>query len=61
MKNIVPLFKIATSKYDEKSNNKIIKSGKNWAVGESIALFEKKICSLNNTKFAVAFNSGTSP
>ena len=60
MKNIVPLFKIATSKYDEKAANKIIKSGKNWAVGESIALFEKKICSLNNTKFAVAFNSGTS-
>ena len=60
MNNTVPLFKISTSKKDEIAACKIIKSGQSWAVGQSISIFEKKICSINKTKFAVSFNSGTS-
>ena len=60
MNNTVPLFKISTSKKDEIAACKIINSGQSWAVGQSISIFERKICLINKTKFAVSFNSGTS-
>ena len=56
----IPLFKIASSKHDISAVSKIISSKSSWAAGSVINKFEDEIKKLNKTKYAIAFNSGTS-
>lgn len=56
----IPLFKIYWDKNDVKAVSAVIKSGRNWAIGPQIEEFEGKIAKYVGTKYALAFNSGTS-
>lgn len=56
----IPLFKIYTDKNDISAVTKIIKSGKDWAIGPQIAEFEKAIAKYTGSKYAAVFSSGTS-
>lgn len=56
----IPLFKIYWDKNDVKAVSDVIKSGRNWAIGPEVGEFEKKLAKYIGTKYALAFNSGTS-
>lgn len=56
----IPLFKISSTKNDKKYVNRIIDEKSNWAAGSIISKFENEISKINNSKYAVTFNSGTS-
>lgn len=60
MNNKIPLFKIYWDKEDVKAVTNVIESGMNWAVGPNIEKFEKLVADHVGTKYALAFNSGTS-
>ncbi len=55
----IPLFKIYWEEDDIEAVSKVIKSGTFWSSGPEIEKFEKKIADFVGTKFALAFNSGT--
>ena len=59
MQNI-PLFKIYWDSHDIQAVSEVIKSGKNWAIGQKVEELEKKVAAYVGTKYAVTFNSGTS-
>lgn len=56
----IPLFKIYNDKNDTDTVTRVIKRGTDWAVGQEIKEFEKKISGYTGTKYCVVFNSGTS-
>jgi len=56
----IPLFKIYWDGEDVERVGDTIKSGSNWATGENVDEFERKIAEYTGTKYAVAVNSGTS-
>jgi perosamine synthetase len=56
----IPLFKTYSDQDDVDAVSKIILEGKNWAVGPEIKQFEEEIADFVGTKYALAFNSGTS-
>ncbi len=56
----IPLFRIYSDKKDIDAVSKVIKRGSSWAEGPEIRLFEKKMGSYIGSRFALAFNSGTS-
>ncbi|MGZ7135989.1 MAG: DegT/DnrJ/EryC1/StrS family aminotransferase, partial [Methanobacterium sp.] len=56
----IPLFEIFWDEDDVNHVEKEIKSGMNWAVGPNVEKFEGLINENIGTKYAVAFNSGTS-
>ncbi len=60
MKRDIPLFKIYWDEADIAQVNQVIRSGMNWAGGSTIADFEAKLAWYVGTRYAVAFNSGTS-
>lgn len=56
----IPLFKIYWDDQDVEWVSEAIKKGANWATGENVDEFERKIAEYTGTKYAVAVNSGTS-
>jgi len=64
MKNIdkwkIPLYKIFTDEEDLKIVSRVIKSGKNWAIGKEIEEFEKEFAKFVSADYCVTVNSGTS-
>jgi perosamine synthetase len=56
----IPLYKIFTDREDNRSVNKVLQRGMDWAIGHEIAEFEKKIANYIGTRYCIAFNSGTS-
>ncbi|MCK4365544.1 MAG: DegT/DnrJ/EryC1/StrS family aminotransferase [Thermoplasmatales archaeon] len=60
MKWKVPLFKSYWEEDDIESVAKVIRRGTYWATGPEIKEFEDKIAKFVGTKYALAFNSGTS-
>lgn len=56
----IPLYKIFTDKEDIDSVTKVIRRGRDWAIGPEIIEFEKLLANYIGTKYCVAFNSGTS-
>jgi perosamine synthetase len=56
----IPLFKTYSDQADVDSVSEVIKRGTFWAVGKEIEEFEKKLADYVETKYALAFNSGTS-
>jgi len=56
----VPLYRIFTDEEDVKSVNKVLKRGRQWAIGPEIQEFEDAICKFVGTNYAVVVNSGTS-
>ena len=56
----VPLYKIFWDDQDVKAVSAVIKRGMHWAIGPEIELFEKDVAEFVGTRYAVAFNSGTS-
>lgn len=56
----IPLFKIYWDQTDIDAVTATIKKGVYWAIGPNIELFEKSIADYVGTKYALAFNSGTS-
>lgn len=56
----IPLYKIFTDKEDIDSVSKVIRRGRDWAIGPEITEFEKLLANYVGTKYCVAFNSGTS-
>lgn len=56
----IPLFKIYFEQDDIDAVSKVIQRGTSWACGPEIEEFEEKIASFAGTKYALAFNSGTS-
>ena len=56
----IPLFRIYTDERDIEAVAKVIRRGSHWANGEEVELFEQKVADYVGTKYAVAFNSGTS-
>ena len=55
----IPLFEIFTDTKDLIAVNNVLKSKRNWATGEKVDEFEKKICQYTRSQFALTFNSGT--
>jgi len=60
MKWKIPLFKIYWDQDDIESVTEIIKRGSYWATGPENKKFEERIAEYVGTRYAVAFNSGTS-
>ena len=60
MKFKIPLFKTYWDEEDIKSVTDVIKRGSYWATGPEIQEFEDKLSEYVGTKYAVAYNSGTS-
>ena len=60
MKWKIPLFKSYWEEDDVESVAKIIRRGTYWAVGPEIEEFEGGVTDFIGTKYALAFNSGTS-
>jgi dTDP-4-amino-4,6-dideoxygalactose transaminase len=56
----IPLYKVYWEEDDVEAVTKVIKRGMYWAVGPEIEEFEKIVSQYVGTKYAVAFNSGTS-
>lgn len=56
----IPLFKICWNNDDVESITEAVKKGMHWAIGPNIEKFEEKIVKYFGSKYAVAFNSGTS-
>jgi perosamine synthetase len=55
----IPLFKIYWDKQDLKNIYRVIRSGMNWAEGDSIKEFESKINKFIGSNYCVVFSSGT--
>lgn len=56
----LPLFKMNWNEKDVEAVSNVIKRGSHWADGPEIEEFENKIAEFTKTKYAAAFNSGTS-
>jgi len=56
----IPLFKIYWDDDCVREINEVITSGMNWAVGSKVNEFEEAIREYVGTRYAIAFNSGTS-
>ena len=56
---MIPLFKIHWDKSDIETVAKVIKSGKNWAIGKEVEELEKAVSKYVGVKHGVAFSSGT--
>ncbi len=56
----IPLFKIHTDQADIDAVTRVVKSGRNWAIGPEIDEFEKALADYVGVKYALVFNSGTS-
>lgn len=56
----IPLFKIYWDEEDVEAVDSEIKSGMNWAVGKNVEKFENLLNEEMETKYSIAFNSGTS-
>jgi len=56
----IPLFKIYWDEEDIKMVNKAIRRGMFWAIGPNAEKFEDMLSRYIGTKYALAFNSGTS-
>ncbi|GAG52221.1 unnamed protein product, partial [marine sediment metagenome] len=56
----IPLFKVYTNEADVEAVAKVIRRGEWWANGSEIAEFEGAVAEYVGTRYAVAFNSGTS-
>jgi dTDP-4-amino-4,6-dideoxygalactose transaminase len=56
----IPLYKVYWEEDDVEAVTKVIKRGMYWAVGPEIEEFEKMVSQYVGTKYAVAYNSGTS-
>ena len=56
----ISLFKTYSDEADVEAVAKVLRRGTYWAIGPEIEQFEQAIAKLINTKFALAFNSGTS-
>ncbi|MBW3019074.1 DegT/DnrJ/EryC1/StrS family aminotransferase [Candidatus Woesearchaeota archaeon] len=60
MKWEIPLFRAYWENDDIEAVSSVLKRGMYWADGPEIQQFERKIADFAGTKYAVAFNSGTS-
>ena len=60
MKWKIPLYKIFTDAEDSRAINKVLQRGMDWAIGNEIIQFEKKISNYIGSKYCITFNSGTS-
>ncbi len=60
MKQDIPLFKIYSDQSDINAISEVIQRGTYWTIGPEVEEFEKRIADFTGTKFALAFNSGTS-
>jgi len=56
----IPLFEIYSDEEDIASIISVLKRRKNWAAGPEIHDFEKELANYIGSKYAIAFNSGTS-
>lgn len=56
----IPFFKNYWSSKDIACVTKVIKRGMHWANGPEIVEFENQLAKISGSKYAVAFNSGTS-
>jgi len=56
----IPLIKLYWTQEDIDAVTSIIKGGRYWANGPIIDIFERKVAEYVGTKYALAFNSGTS-
>lgn len=56
----IPLYKICWDENDVKGVTETIRRGMFWAIGPNVEEFERRVASYIKTKYAVAFNSGTS-
>lgn len=56
----IPLFKIYWDEEDVRMVGKSIQSGMSWAIGPHIERLEEMLSGYVGTKYALAFNSGTS-
>jgi perosamine synthetase len=56
----IPLFRVYTDEDDVNLVSRVIKRGSHWAIGPEIEQFENAVSDYVGTKYAVAFNSGTS-
>lgn len=59
-KRQVPLYKVFWDEEDAEAVSRVIRRGAYWAIGPEIAEFEQSVASYIGSKYAVAFNSGTS-
>ena len=57
---IIPLYKIYSDDEDVKLISKVIKRGRDWAIGPEIDEFENDIKNYIGTDYCIALNSGTS-
>ncbi|MFH0847384.1 MAG: DegT/DnrJ/EryC1/StrS family aminotransferase [Chloroflexota bacterium] len=60
MSREIPLFKIHWDEADIVRVSGVIRSGMNWAGGSAVSEFESALARYVGTRYAVAFNSGTS-
>ena len=56
----IPLYKIYSDEEDVNLITKIIKRGKQWAIGPEIEELEKALSNYVGTEYCIALNSGTS-
>lgn len=56
----IPLYKIYWDEEDVNGVTEVIKKGMYWAIGPDIERFEKTVAEYVGTRYAMAFNSGTS-
>ena len=56
----IPLFKIYWDEEDVQMVRETIQKGMSWAIGPNIQKFEQMLAEYVGTKYALAFNSGTS-
>ena len=56
----IPLYKIYSDEEDVNLITKIIKRGKQWAMGPEIEELEKALSNYVGTEYCIALNSGTS-
>ncbi|MGV8175955.1 MAG: DegT/DnrJ/EryC1/StrS family aminotransferase [Methanothrix sp.] len=60
MKWKIPLFRIYWDDEDIAGVNSVLKRGGYWAAGPEVSEFERELAGYFGSKYAVAFNSGTS-
>ena len=56
----IPLYKIYSDDEDLNLITKIIKRGRDWALGPEIEEFENSLANYVNSDYCVSLNSGTS-
>ena len=56
----IPLYKVYWDEDDVKGITETIRRGMFWAIGPNVEEFERRVADYIKTKYAVAFNSGTS-